>query len=74
MWEQDPTGQGRKLLTVRAADCHRPGFLAGVVSLPDLFDRPEVEARERLLEGITAALEADARQPPRRLFRRHSGR
>ena len=57
VWEQDPTGRGRKLLTVRAADCHRPGLLAGVISLPDLFDRPEAEAKERLLEGITAALE-----------------
>jgi tetratricopeptide (TPR) repeat protein len=56
-WEQDPTGQGRKLLTVRVADCHRPGLLAGVASLPDLFDRPEAEAKERLLEGITAALQ-----------------
>ena len=56
-WGQDPTGQGRKLLTVRTADCGRPGLLAAVVSLPDLFDRPEAEAKERLLEGITAALE-----------------
>jgi TIR domain/Tetratricopeptide repeat len=56
VWGQDPTGQGRKLLMVRVADCHRPGLLAGVVSLPDLFDRPKAEAKERLLEGITAAL------------------
>src|SRR5688572_7597592 len=39
-WAADPDGSERKLLTVRVADCDRPGLLAGVVGI-DIFGLDE---------------------------------
>jgi hypothetical protein len=53
-WAQDPDGTGRKLLTVRVADCDRPGLLAGVVGI-DLFGQPEATAKARVLRMVDSA-------------------
>jgi tetratricopeptide (TPR) repeat protein len=54
-WASDPAGKQRKLLTVRVAECGRPGLLAGVVGV-DLFGRPEAEARGRLRAMVSSAV------------------
>jgi tetratricopeptide (TPR) repeat protein len=54
-WAADPLGGARKLLSVRVADCDRPGLLAGLVSF-DLFGLDEADARELLLSEVRAAL------------------
>jgi hypothetical protein len=64
-WAQDPEGTGRKLLTVRVADCERPGLLAGVVGV-DLFGLAEATAKERLRRMVSAAIAGRAKpeMPP----------
>jgi tetratricopeptide (TPR) repeat protein len=65
-WAADPEGIDRKLLTVRVADCARPGLLAGVVGV-DVFGLDEPAARARLLGMVSAAVAGRAKpttQPP----------
>ena len=59
-WAADPEGQDRKLLTVRVADCDRPGLLAAVVGI-DVFDAGEAEARARLRAMVAGALAGRAK-------------
>jgi tetratricopeptide (TPR) repeat protein len=59
-WASDPEGTGRKLLTVRVADCDRPGLLAGVVGV-DLFGLAEEEAKARLLAMVSKAVAGRAK-------------
>jgi hypothetical protein len=59
-WASDPQGAGRKLLVVRAAECERPGLLAGVTGF-DLFGLAEPEARDRLRKMVSAALAGRAK-------------
>ena len=59
-WAQDPEGTGRKLLTVRVADCERPGLLAGVVGV-DLFGLAEATAKERLRRMVSEAIAGRAK-------------
>src|SRR5690242_6154772 len=54
-WHSDPQGTGRKLLTVRVAECDRPGLLAGVVGV-DLFGLDEAAAKARLRAMVSAAV------------------
>ncbi len=54
-WAADPQGTNRKLLTVRVADCDRPGLLAGVVSI-DLFGLAEADARVVVLDMAESAV------------------
>jgi tetratricopeptide (TPR) repeat protein len=54
-WAADPTGKNRKLLTVRVANCERPGLLGGVVS-DDLFDVTQAIARQRLDRLVDGAV------------------
>jgi tetratricopeptide (TPR) repeat protein len=65
-WAADPDGAARKLLTVRVADCARPGLLAGVTGT-DLFDLDEAAARVRLLDTVKAAISRRVKPatPPR---------
>jgi hypothetical protein len=51
----DPEGLQRKLLPVRVENCTRPGLLQQVISV-DIFDLQEEEARQRLLDGVQAAV------------------
>ena len=59
-WASDPAGTGRKLLTVRVADCDRPGLLAGVVGV-DLFGLAEAAATARLRAMVAAAIAGRAK-------------
>ncbi len=59
-WAADPQGRERRLLTVRVADCERPGLLAGVVGV-DVFDVDEAEARARLRAMVAGALAGRAK-------------
>jgi hypothetical protein len=61
VWASDPSGVGRRLLPVRVADCDRPGLLAGVVGMVDLFGLSETAARDGLRAKITAALTGRAK-------------
>jgi hypothetical protein len=54
-WAADPDGAERKLLTVRVADCARPGLLAGVTGV-DVFGLDEPAAQARLLGMVSAAI------------------
>jgi hypothetical protein len=64
-WADDPQGLRRKLITVRVREDRLPGLLAGVVSI-DLVGLSEAEARWRLLNEITAAVQGRAKpgSPP----------
>jgi len=65
-WAADPEGIDRKLLTVRVADCARPGLLAGVVGV-DVFGLDEPAALARLLGMVSVAVAGRAKpttQPP----------
>src|SRR5215813_3182981 len=59
-WASDPSGAARKLLTVRVADCDRPGLLAGVVGF-DLFGLTEAAAKARLRAKVAAAIAGRAK-------------
>ena len=59
-WASDPEGTGRKLLTVRVAECDRPGLLAGVVGV-DLFGLAEATAKARLRRMVSAAIAGRAK-------------
>lgn len=59
-WAADPEGQGHKLLTVRVADCDRPGLLAGLVGI-DVFGTGEAEARALVHAMVTGALAGRAK-------------
>jgi tetratricopeptide (TPR) repeat protein len=59
-WASDPAGTGRRLLTVRVAECDRPGLLAGIVGV-DLFGLGEAEAKARLRTMVSAAIAARAK-------------
>jgi hypothetical protein len=59
-WVSDPMGADRRLVTVRVADCTRPGLLEGVTGF-DLFGLSEAQARDRLREGISAAVAGRAK-------------
>ena len=54
-WASDPQGTGRRLLTVRVADCDRPGLLTRVVGV-DLFGLGEAAAKARLRDMVSAAI------------------
>ena len=56
----DPQGTGRKLLTVRVAECDRPGLLAGVVGV-DLFGQTEAAAKARLRAMVSEAIAGRAK-------------
>jgi WD40 repeat protein len=62
-WAVDPTGERRKLLVVRVADCDRPGLLGQIVTL-DIFDRSETEARDQLVEAARLAASGGRAKPP----------
>ncbi|WP_131729376.1 toll/interleukin-1 receptor domain-containing protein, partial [Frankia sp. CpI1-P] len=47
-WQQDPSGEDRRLLVFRIEDCPRPGLLAQLVSV-DLFDLDPDTAATRLV-------------------------
>jgi hypothetical protein len=59
-WAKDPEGTERKLLTVRVADCERPGLLAGVVGV-DLFGLAEATAKARLRRMVSDAIAGRAK-------------
>ncbi len=59
-WASDPQGTGRKLLTVRVAECDRPGLLAGVVGV-DLFGLAEAAAKARLRRMVSEAIAGRAK-------------
>jgi len=59
-WAADPAGSERKLLVMRVKDCHRPGFLAGVVSV-DLFGTTEADARARMHAMVSSAISGRAK-------------
>ena len=59
-WASDPAGTGRKLLTVRVADCNRPGLLATVVGV-DLFGLSETAAKARLRDMVSTAIKGRAK-------------
>src|SRR5580658_215607 len=59
-WAADPEGADRKLLTVRVAECDRPGLLAGVVGV-DLFGQTEATAKARLRAMVSAAIAGRAK-------------
>jgi hypothetical protein len=61
-WAADPDGQQRKLLTVRVADCDRPGVLAQVVSI-DMFALPRDEAQKDLLRAAELAISGERAKP-----------
>jgi hypothetical protein len=54
VWGTDPLGNRRKLLTVRVADCDRPGLLGPIVGI-DVFGVPEAKAQARLRDMVTRA-------------------
>jgi TIR domain/NACHT domain len=55
-WASDPAGQQRKLVPIRVAGDWPPGLLRRVVGI-DLVGLPEADARQRVLDGVTAARE-----------------
>ena len=59
-WASDPEGTRRKLLTVRVAECDRPGLLAQVVGV-DLFELAEATAKNRLRAMVAAAVKGRAK-------------
>ena len=59
-WAADPAGRGRKLLTVRVAECDRPGLLGQVVGV-DLFAVAEAKARSRLRDIVARAIAGRAK-------------
>ncbi len=59
-WASDPEGTDRKLLTIRVADCDRPGLLATVVGV-DLFGLAEAAATARLRDMVSAAIAGRAK-------------
>ena len=59
-WASDPDGAHRRLLTIRVADCARPGLLAAVAGA-DLFGLEEAAARDRLLGVVSAAIAGRAK-------------
>jgi len=61
-WAADPTGQARKLLTVRVADCDRPGLLNQMVSV-DIFGVEEAAARADLLRAARLAVSGERGKP-----------
>ncbi len=61
-WASDPEGTGRKLLTVRVAECDRPGLLAAVTGI-DLFGLAEAAAMARLQDMVAAAIAGRAKPP-----------
>jgi tetratricopeptide (TPR) repeat protein len=61
-WASDPEGTGRKLLTVRVAECDRPGLLAGVVGV-DVFGLAEAAAKARLRRMVSEAIAGRAKPP-----------
>jgi hypothetical protein len=63
-WASDPEGTGRKLLTVRVAECDRPGLLAGVVGV-DMFGLDEAAAKARLRRMVADAVAGRAKPPVR---------
>jgi hypothetical protein len=66
-WAADPEGKQRKLLTVRVAECERPGLLAGVVGI-DVFGVEEAKAERRVRDMITRALAGRAKPEARPPF------
>jgi len=60
-WAADPSGVGRRLVTVRVEDCPRPGLLAQLVGI-DLFGVDEDTARRRLL--VAAGMRGRPAEPP----------
>jgi tetratricopeptide (TPR) repeat protein len=66
-WASDPAGTGRKLLTVRVAECDRPGLLAGVVGV-DLFGLGEAAAKARLRVMVSKAIKGRAKPEVRPRF------
>jgi hypothetical protein len=66
VWGTDPSGAGRKLLTVRVEDCDRPGLLGTVVGI-DLFGVTEAKTRARLRAMVARAAAGRAKpgeKPP----------
>lgn len=66
VWGTDPSGDGRKLLTVRVQDCDRPGLLGPVVGI-DVFGVAEAKARARLRSMVARAAAGRAKpdvKPP----------
>ncbi|MEU4560942.1 FxSxx-COOH system tetratricopeptide repeat protein [Actinoplanes sp. NPDC023936] len=66
VWGTDPSGDGRKLLTVRVEDCARPGLLGPVVGI-DVFGVAEATARSRLRAMVSRAVAGRAKageKPP----------
>ena len=59
-WASDPLGTGRKLLTVRVAECDQPGLLATVVGV-DLFGLAEAAAKARLRTMMSTAIAGRAK-------------
>lgn len=59
-WAADPAGRGRKLLTVRVAECERPGLLGQVVGI-DLFGVSEAQARSRVRDMVARAIKGRAK-------------
>jgi TIR domain len=59
-WAADPAGRDRSLLTVRVADCERPGLLGPVVGI-DLFGVPEANALSRLRDMVARAIAGRAK-------------
>jgi hypothetical protein len=73
---QDPTSAQRKLIPVRAEDCHPPGLLAQIIYI-DVFNCEETEAQQRLLSAVTEGRMKPAQRPrfpgkvPERLVPNH---
>lgn len=63
-WRSDPSGAGRRLVPVRVEDFD-PDEAIGQIVYIDLVGLPEDDARDRLLNGVTAALHGEATPPPR---------
>lgn len=61
-WMHDPSGRDRKLLTVRVAECERPGFLGSVVGV-DLFDRGEAKAKATLRRAVSGMITGRVKPP-----------
>jgi hypothetical protein len=72
-WASDPAGTGRKLLTVRVADCDRPGLLASVAGV-DLFGLTEAAATARLRDMASAAIKGRAKPEVKPGFPARAGR
>jgi TIR domain/NB-ARC domain len=59
-WASDPEGTGRKLLTIRAAECDRPGLLAAVTGV-DLLGLTEAASTARLRGMVAGAIAGRAK-------------